>query len=256
MSGEHVWDAWLTDVYAEEKSLGGFVFTDYGKDREVIRTYGPTPGIDKTVKVVCKPCNETWMNDITSKTRLILKDAIVHGKPTVLTPSDCETLARFTFLKAVVIDALTIQRRPTFYRQSVRWAFRTNRTLPAGFQIWISQFASKKAEGEVWAVYSQAHDGMLLGSEFFTMTYHVGHVILQFVGFKWLSRGQRHRPLPSLTEHPDWNPVTAEIWPQKAAAIGWPRPTFLDASGRIRFNQRWKALRQGPLPPHRPSTNQ
>lgn len=143
MSGEHIWDAWVTKVFAEEENLSRFNNTDYDKDRIPIRAFS-TQGIDRTAKVVCERCNTTWMHEITDETKRLLKDAVVHGRPTVLSPADCLSLARFVFMKAVIVDSLNDARRPPFYRQSVRRAFRTTRALPPGFQIWISQFIQQQ----------------------------------------------------------------------------------------------------------------
>jgi hypothetical protein len=243
LTAEHIWDDWLTEVYQKETTVGEkFNFTDFGEAGEVLRKYDGNK-IDKKTRVVCATCNNGWMSEITGNVKDIIKEAIVHGRKTTLSHKDFVTLARFVFLKGAVIDHLA-PRPYAFFRPSVRREFRTTRALPHGLQIWISQFVSPKAEGQVWSIYSQPNDPKvsIFGSEFFTMTYQFGFVVLQLVAFRWISRTWRHKPLPSVTQHSIWDPVAVEIWPNRTAPLTWPSPQYLDADGRKAFRARWKNL--------------
>src|ERR1700677_4836142 len=98
LSAEHIVSAWMDELFV------GPVKTKITDTAGFVREWKSSE-LDWKAKVVCGPCNNTWMSEIESK----------HAKP-VMTPlikgdsafpigsSEAHSLALFAFKTAVVLD--------------------------------------------------------------------------------------------------------------------------------------------------------
>ena len=236
LSGEHIWDDWISDAYAAI-GVTDFHFADYGPEGEELRSYDGVR-INKKAKVVCEPCNNRWMSNLTGEVKTISKDMVLHGKEIRLDTAELQTLSHFAFLKAVVLDHLASDR-PPFWSIDARHAFRKRREVPEGVQVWISSLFERHAEGRVWSGYAQPQNA-LVGFEFYTFTYAVGCLVLQLVGKRWVD--SRNEILPNFRQNEYWNPVTTDIWP-RSISISWPLPKVLNLPRlSTEFRDRWLSL--------------
>ncbi|MGC0777884.1 MAG: hypothetical protein WCD68_11815, partial [Candidatus Acidiferrum sp.] len=93
--------------------------------------------MDRKKKTVCVKCNNEWMSNVVNDhakpciERMILSDARVE-----LTPECVVSIAIFAFLKAVIGDHLSPDRK-RFFSMAVRTKFRRSLSLPSNMQVWL-----------------------------------------------------------------------------------------------------------------------
>jgi hypothetical protein len=243
LSEEHIWDDWVSRMYVAKSGRQKFVITEYDASETPFRSFIKT-SINKTLPVVCEPCNNGWMSDIVNlDARPSMKDLIFHTREQTLLSRGLLGLARFTFLKSAVIDAVRTDSAP-FYSVPIRQQFMSTRSFPPGVQIWLAAYGSSQHHGHAWASYFKPNDRPLQGVEFFFFTYAVGFLVLQLACARWIVKSRRHEQLPSVTPSRQWGDVSKGIYPLTAPmAVSWPPRFFLDAKGLFRFKERFHTLR-------------
>ena len=244
LSGEHIWDDWISRMHAAEKGRAKFVITDYDSNEQPIRSYTKT-SIDRKLSVVCERCNNGWMSDIVNtEARPSLKELTFHTREQTLLSRGLLGIARFTFLKSVVLDAMREDSRP-FYSAPIRQQFMSSMTIPPGVQIWLAAYGSSQHHGHAWASYFKPKDPDINQAEFYFFTYAVGFLIVQLTCTRWIVASRRNAPLPFLTpSRRQWGDVTREIYPLAAPmAVRWPPSFFLDAKSLFSFKDRFHKLR-------------
>jgi hypothetical protein len=135
-SGEHLFDDWVTDVVRAVFPDIRFTITDYdrstsnGPPPRSLRTY-PKRRVDRTSPVVCKDCNNGWMNDVTNASATELKQMIISDlrQPRRIEATGLRALVDLVFLKAVVHDMSNLAEWPrtAFFDGSARQRFRSSR---------------------------------------------------------------------------------------------------------------------------------
>jgi hypothetical protein len=77
LSGEHIWDNWISRMHASRAGRTQFVITDYDANEQPLQSNIRT-SIDRKLPVVCEPCNNGWMSEIVNKeARPSLKELIL-----------------------------------------------------------------------------------------------------------------------------------------------------------------------------------
>jgi hypothetical protein len=222
LSGEHIWDAWLnkklpTKGYSVRKKLAlDAPFREY-----------PQKALNEKLSVVCEKCNNTWMSDIANQIRKGFADAIVDGSQVSILPSGRALLAAFTLLKAVVADSATqAAKDELFFSTAARNRFRTSFAIPPAVQMWIGSFYGERRYGGrlISGILTPVpgKSGPLFGIEFFTVTYVVGHLVLQLLAPRWKDVRLRGRPLFLIKPDVIWDSASVRFWPDDGSPIEWP----------------------------------
>lgn len=197
--------------------------------------------LDWTAKVVCKPCNITWMSNIENN----------HAKPTMTpliignvdVPIDhlrAESIARFAFKTAIVLDHMRRGQQPFFPRR-VRHDFRTDYAIPAKtVNMWLAGFGPR-ADGHILSTY---HEGGLSPEDrlkLYVCTYAVGYLVFQVVARKQyaISRVDSFRPSDARFEG-----LAKRFWPWlPARGVVWPFAGILETLRDFEdFANRWENL--------------
>src|ERR1017187_8956735 len=118
LSGEHIWEDWLNRALPTKR----FKVRQKWNRLDPFREYDARI-IKEKLPVVCEECNNTWMSDLSNRTKQAFSEMIVNGTPTTLQPTDIDLLAAFPFMKAVVADHATVKADP-FFVADVRERFR------------------------------------------------------------------------------------------------------------------------------------
>jgi hypothetical protein len=109
MSGEHIWSDWMNGLLPGKKR-----FISKDKDGKVI-FQRIAKELDWTAKVVCKPCNETWMSKIEGDHAKPSMEDLITGKLDIpIMQSRANSIALFGFKTAVVLDHLRRDPEPFF----------------------------------------------------------------------------------------------------------------------------------------------
>jgi hypothetical protein len=238
LSGEHIWDNWISRMHASRAGRTQFVITDYDANEQPLQSNIRT-SIDRKLPVVCEPCNNGWMSEIVNKeARPSLKELIFHTREQTLLPRGLVGLARFTFLKSVVLDAMRNDSAP-FYSTSVRQRFMSSMTFPSSTQIWLASYGR-----HTWTSYFKPAEPSLKDVEFYFFTYAVGFLIVQLACARWMAKSRRNDQLPFVTPSQQWSKVSSQIYPLAAPLpVRWPPTLSLDAEGLFRFKERFHVLR-------------
>lgn len=196
LSGEHIWDDWLNRALPSKR----FKVRQKWNRLDPFREYGARIIIKERLPVVCESCNNTWMSDLTNRTKQAFSEMIVNGTPTILQPKDVDLLAAFTFMKAVVADHATDKGEP-FFVEDVRERFRESLSVPPQVQMWIGAYQGiqRYGGGFVTNVLAPDKPGPLYGIEFYSFTYVVGRLVLQLLAARWNDVHRKGHPLPCLT---------------------------------------------------------
>jgi hypothetical protein len=91
LSGEHIWDDWLNRALPTKR----FKVRQKWNRLDPFREYDARI-IKEKLPVVCEECNNTWMSDLSNRTKQAFSEMIVNGTPTALQRTDIHLLAAFT----------------------------------------------------------------------------------------------------------------------------------------------------------------
>jgi hypothetical protein len=149
LSGEHLWSDWMNDLFPGKKR-----FTSKNEKGEII-VDRISDNLDWKAKVVCEPCNNTWMSEIESKhAKPAMKDLIAGDLDIPVSQARARSIALFAFKTAVIFDHMKRDREPFFLR-SVRHRFREHLAIPPQVRMWMARFVPM-GKGEAHACY---HEG-------------------------------------------------------------------------------------------------
>ena len=138
MSGEHIWSEWMHPYLPrleDPKKATGYTIIRY--DEVIVQRPKPQQGhpYTKTVRVVCKKCNETWMGDIEERVKPFLIP-VLQGQPVLLDSAAQLHLANWIALKIMVVEHE--EANDAVMRQRHRSAFMRRRTIPPEMRIWVA----------------------------------------------------------------------------------------------------------------------
>jgi hypothetical protein len=211
-SCEHIWSDWIL----KDLKLGSRIQIKFGNS---FAKWVDDPEVK--IKCVCQKCNNGWMSDIEGENKPHML-AIMNDKPTILTPTEQKSLARWTILKAMVIDGARPKQRIPFYSLSERLDMKPpSRFVPPGTLVWIGRLSVKSlhaaildSRGQINGI-DEAYRGCIT-------TIIVGHLAIQALTIHVLPRflGMLRRlhidPKPGA-----WDMNLLDIWPV-FGEMSWP----------------------------------
>lgn len=246
--GEHVWDNWLNRIGGKEIREPSTT-SHYGFGHELIREHRSAQ-LDVTIPVVCGECNNTWMSDISNRTKAIIEPSVRRDEPRDFYEEDIVTLTAFAFMKSAVIDwsrpkesgKPCISRQMCLsFRSSLTDADSADITLPRGLQVWIARY-KRRFTMEAQAFNEEVTDARYLkGYRVLVITYFVGSFMFQLTcpAYRGLPGGKRAAP-PSFIAVNDQRAVL--IWPDVSFA-SWPPLTHVDSGSLESFRERFRHVR-------------
>ncbi len=246
--GEHIFDNWLNKDEDGSRISRDYHMTSEGRSTVDALSYR-SRSINITRPVVCGPCNNGWMSDITNFAKDVAEGAIRYAQPTSLSAEGIATLAAYAFLKAAVVDyAITLDGHRPFFQPKSRVMFRDELAIPNGTQIWLAHHGSNRdlQSGHAWSTTLQLYSGIVKGFDFYLFTYFVGHLVLQLTCPRWRKNAARRpKELPVLIEAKVWRHFTVPIWPDVQQAE-WPPHHQLDSHTLQKLRDRFRNL-QAPI---------
>jgi hypothetical protein len=228
MSAEHLWSNWMNELFPGKKR-----FTNKNEHGEIVADWS-SHKLERKARVVCEPCNNTWMSDIESRAKSAMSNFIL-GKKGAISQSCADSIALFAFKSAVILDHIRRDREP-FFSRPVRHCFRESFAIPAGVRMFMAGFLPR-GKGHVHTCY---HQGALSAGDRITLyvcTYAVGHFVFQVVGQKQPGHTQvtlQPRTLLSFG---------VEFWPWVPDGASWPPADVLQTVDEFdSFSNRWRNL--------------
>lgn len=241
MSAEHLWGQWIGRLFPDSE----FHWTVINPETQE-GTTGKSKSIDKTVKAVCKGCNETWMSDLEEATRQILSGVIRDGSSRIFASSEIATLAAFAFKSSVIANYLN-PKREGFVSRADREHFRESLTVPRNIQMWtatlIAPVTTAVFVGYVISPQLAIRKTLWDDLEIYVFTFAAGHLVFQVVATRYGGILNRGKKLPIPKQKPFWNNSSLQFFPATPNALVWPPAEHLNDQSLHTFIRRW----QGPI---------
>src|SRR5437879_2038329 len=98
-SGEHIWSAWISKLFAGTKTISRKQFAPEAEVKQWVSI-----GFDHKAKVVCRKCNNEWMNDLETLVKPCIKPLILSANPVTITPECITAITAYAFKAAVIGD--------------------------------------------------------------------------------------------------------------------------------------------------------
>jgi len=226
-SDEHLWPNWLLGLIGRE----GYSIEYRRPDRPPVVIRGPDPALKR--RIVCKGCNEGWMNALERGARPLLT-ALFHDVALSLDAESQRAITLWAVKTAMVLEALRSANEGWFYQPSDRHALRELGTPPEFTRTWIARFAGDSPLTSNIAGFGPSVNGAtaIWGS---CSTLTLGHLALQVVSLR--------ADLPVLCDRVPWAATTVCVWPVDGRTVWWPPPISLGDDGTpnlVDFWTRWK----------------
>ena len=213
ITGDHLWSDWTNDLLGPRT----YQFTMKKRDGEVRRF--EKDEINLKANVVCGDCNHGWMSQIENRTKTVTAGMIKDGAQVSLDDAAVLTIAQFGFLKSVIADHM--HEREPFYSTDQRYSFRDWLSVPEGVRVWLARTASYR--GLFKSTNIEVPPGTPNRFELNTLTYGIGHFVIQVVGSRWKKKAlRRHANPPQISQHVGWARFAVSIWPDHASPVVWP----------------------------------
>jgi hypothetical protein len=149
LSREHMFPEWMSKVVPRAGNMRRQVLSAPSRTLAVAErdTISNRQGdlLGKRLLVVCKPCNEGWMEDIERAARPILTP-LLRGEGAVLTPKAQQIIAVWSALRAIICEK---SDAPTAIipAEAIKQLYLTKTLHPWLWKIWIGHYA-----GTQWSI--------------------------------------------------------------------------------------------------------
>jgi hypothetical protein len=179
----------------------------------------------KTIRRVCKTCNETWLSNEIEKTAKPILIPLINGERTEIDPDMQRILA--TWAAKTVMTAEQVHPSKVVIHQAERTWLKENLTPPAGWNVWIGTY-----HGLVWGELAiQQHAAKLRIATVDNGNPAEHNLIFTILGMRRLMIVVASSTWPRMWEIIESvgppNVCLSRIWPLVQASVSWPRPIAL-----------------------------
>jgi hypothetical protein len=233
LSKEHIFAKWVRDLFPG--TVDAFYIGGMSHRNERFTT----DAIDWKAGVVCAPCNNTWMKDIEeTQAKPVLVPFIAGNEIDIpITQAMAHSIAIYAFKTAVVQDHAGRRAEP-FFSARLRRAFKSNRSIPGGVNIWICGIKQNLPNIQVASTYYSGQLSPTYSWCMYVFTCWIGHFVMQVVAVKQIGQ-VRFRSLSG------YEGIGIPIWPSINPGSTWPGSYVLDGDGGqfLGFSRRWGRVR-------------
>lgn len=228
LTDEHIYGKWLRKLGYAGEGVREIIPGDGGQP--IIQRGGP---FSKTLKIVCRPCNNEWMKGMEENVKpLLIAMFNSRGSSVRLDEAAQLVLARWAFKTAAVAsqinyrDPFPIEHRREFHQTDqpplhtqIRIGAASIPTLPQGEHLAASWFEPRIA--------TITRAGQSTSIPFYRATFRLITVVFDILGYV--------APVDMLNVDPtdDFKKLMLPIWPAEHPTIWWPPVTSLDAIGGV-----------------------
>jgi hypothetical protein len=192
-------------------------------------------GLDMKAKVVCKPCNESWMSAVEANHAKPAMSDLILGKPVAeITTAQAHSISLFAFKTAVIANQM-VPEDECFFDISERYAFRESLSIPPKVGMWLVGLPPENA-GSFRSVCIYFPNKIAPKLTLNVCSFYVGQFGFQVVSVKSLTVTQ----IESL---PTPDNLTVLFYPTIKRGISWPRNTLLRREDFDLFAYRWNKVK-------------
>jgi hypothetical protein len=249
MSEEHLWPKWMHPFLpklelAEREEVSRRTIM---KDTliENLTKYRQGYVYTKSVKCVCKKCNETWMGRIETHAKPILIP-MLRGEMISLDSDAMKRLYRWFALKVMVIEGEEPQ--DFVVPQQARTSFMYNRNIPEGMKIWLATHNTERWYTGLWhqtLTASLSSEPPLFAhlKNVQTTAFGVGR-IFSLTFMTTLAGFDLEPPIEAIG-------VVKRLWPRRGGLFHWPM-RIISSEGADRLSQLIEEFMHSPIAEWRP----
>jgi hypothetical protein len=227
MSREHIWADWLKKYIPKDmtdyRSLSA---TTHETHTEFTHKKHGGDLRSRTLRVVCKSCNNGWMSQLQQRTKPYLLP-LISGDVTAFDAKAQEILSAWVAIFVMVAEHF--DRYKVVSSQTERGSLWKNQKAPSNWKIWIGDYQRKNWKAHLArfcvAISSRKHhrirrmDNGLPRPNTQTVTFVVGRLYV-------------HVASSATDIFEDWHLVRpdllVQIWPVRRNIVAWPRTTMTD----------------------------
>lgn len=240
LTREHIWSDWINRV------LHPTVYTVRRKTSEHGSfTQWRTAGLQQTAKVVCKQCNNGWMNQLEQyEAKPAMADMIRYGRAMSILPNGISSIAKFAFKMTVIANHIALTDATPYFSIADRYRFAQTLELPPGLQMWLFALNTPgRVTGKLNSHLGRAPIEVKHRFELYICTFAIGYLGVQVIHPRWVNPNlSAFIRFPGLRPPSEWDSATVEIWPNSGKAVLWPPPLHLGIDSIDAFCNRWKHL--------------
>jgi len=239
LSGEHIWSAWMGEVFSHIKR---FRFRQRDHEGQVIKEW-PSPYLDMKAKVVCRSCNNGWMSDLERHhAKPAVEDMILGNKELSISQSRATSIARFAFKTSVIANHMA-RTQPSFFPPAIRREFAKSLAIPQGVQMWLAGFLPMETQGHLFARWGNQEIDGIGRIEFYVCTFAVGHLVFQVVSGRLHTETRHQWGEINFTPMHNFEHLAVPFWPAIQDGIVWPLPNALLTRDDFNsFGERWDSV--------------
>jgi hypothetical protein len=219
LSKQHLWPAWLQDVFEFPKptSPHGRFLREAGSELQC-DVWEMEP-FEQRVTAPCRRCNNGWMSDIEKRTKGLLIPLIGGQTRRWLNPAAQEAIAVWGIQTAMMAQFVYPKRR-AIRDSDYAWLYR-HRSAPPDYRVWIGM---RLQEGGDWPAFYR-HSALTLAPPGWDLeemdntnahrsTIGVGHLVIHVVG-------HYVEDAPVFDIERAYQSAFARIWPA-TEGVEWP----------------------------------
>lgn len=231
-SPEHMWPKWMAPYFdrtSHDLSVETWTrigFREHEEPGQRIRYGHPTT---RTLKVVCKPCNNMWMSRMETAAKPHLKPMLL-GTPVMLCADAQLALTQWITLKMMVWEH--VDTTTAVFTRNQTLAFGKERAIPANLQIWvlcakdggyanISRSFTALFPRELFHT-REITEAMKNTANTQTVLFGIGKLLIFFV----------HSHLPDLELGKNRQAFAKALWPPFRPTLRWPPMKSLTITDR------------------------
>jgi hypothetical protein len=237
---EHVFPAWVSALGTQSGSVLHTLTRD--NDTETYRF--PAEGrLQFKAKVVCRRCNNEWMNDLDRRVEPLLRPLAAGEARTFTEEKDVELIAAWGTKMAIMLDQLRgrsdLTRKRGLIPENLRQAFYvTKRPPPDVVHVWLACFDARPVQMVWWRTTPLVIipvDPRLYGGPYAELvTFVVNWLVVQVLFAP--AQPQFQKLASDRTWGPHTSPYISGVWPVAASQLDWPPDLNLSERGLENFS--------------------
>lgn len=193
------------------------------------------------VRCVCVQCNGKWMSALESENIPII-GRLTENTATPLDAAHQTSLALWTVMKAMVLDAVNAKNRGHFFTRNECEALRLHRRIPDRTVVQIGAYERRgySADGTIaWLDFPNAPKAAKAS----VSTFVIGHLVIQAVTVHHEPEHENARVQGVSIRDGEWDKLLLRIWPVGIPPTTWPPQATFSNSGSssiATLQNRWK----------------
>jgi hypothetical protein len=211
---------WITDQFKASEPCKAQL-ERHGAKVNIWHVYQP----ELSIRCVCQSCNNGWMSDLESQTKIYLQPLLM-GEKCVLDISGQTTIALWSLKTAMVIEALDPPQQ-RMYTQQEHEQLQKLSVIPWRTSVWLAASVDQSLFLSTKNRHMGKGDTNDISGVSITMAF--SHVVIQVFTIRVPPEVGPSTCVKTNVRRGPWEQATIQIWPAKPAPVMWPPPLALNS---------------------------